>query len=217
MAANYGINLEVRVKAQKLKIFNDRIKNTQERVAKANKFLDELAKSVDGRAVPSISNLSKTLDEANKAFRNAAVNTPQARRAAEDFAKANKLVNETLKEQNILLQDAQAKINKKPALQNKFTTSSSPFKSSRDFLGRTDSEINALLDQRGEDMMKVQDALKPTLQGTRLQQEENAKINKQLDESAKLYMVQNKEIKDIANTIRTKKIKQLEAEAKIEI
>ena len=216
MAANYGINLEVRVKAQKLKIFNDRIKNTQERVAKANKFLDELAKNVDGRAVPSISNLSKTLDEANKAFRNAAVNTPQARRAAEDFAKANKLVNETLKEQNILLQDAQAKINKKPALQNKFTTSSSPFKSSRDFLGRTDSEINALLDQRGEDMMKVQDALKPTLQGTRLQQEENAKINKQLDESAKLYMVQNKEIKDIANTIRTKKIKQLEAEAKIE-
>ena len=216
MAANYGINLEVRIKAQKLKIFNDRIKNTQHRVKKANEFLNELAKSNDKTAVPSINNLTKTLNEANKAFRDAAVGTPQAKRAAEDFAKATKLVNETLKEQNILLQDAQAKINKRPVLQNKFTTTSSPFAASRDPLGRTDAEINQMLDQRAEDVMKVQNALKPTLQGTKLQQRENAEINRQLDKSAELYMIQNKEIKDIANTIRTKKIKQLEAEAKIE-
>ena len=177
MAANYGINLEVRIKAQKLKIFNDRIENTQQKVKKANEFLDKLAKSVDGRAVPSISNLTKTLSEANKAFRDAAVNTPQAKRAAEDFAKANILVNETLKQQNMLLQDAQAKLNKRPVLQNQFTTSSSPFKSSRDFLGRTDAEINASLDQRGEDMMKVQNALKPTLQGNKVQIEQNKAIN----------------------------------------
>ena len=139
MAANYGINLEVRIKAQKLKIFNDRIKNTQERVAKANEFLNKLAKSNDKTAVPSINNLTKSLNEANKAFRDAAVGTPQAKRAAEDFAKANKLVNETLKEQNILLQDAQAKINRKPTLQNKFTTTSSPFAASRDSLGRTNA------------------------------------------------------------------------------
>lgn len=216
MAANYGINLEVRIKAQKLKIFNDRIKNTQERVKKANEFLNELAKSNDKTAVPSINNLTRSLNEANKAFRDAAVGTPQAKRAAEDFAKATKLVNETLKEQNILLQDAQTKINKRPVLQNKFTTSSSPFAPSRDPLGRTDAEINRMLDQRAEDVMKVQNALKPTLQGTRLQQRENAEINRQLDKSAELYMIQNKEIKDIANTIRTKKIKELEAEAKIQ-
>lgn len=223
MAANYGINLEVRIKAQKLKIFNDRIKNTQERVAKANKFLNELAKSNDKTAVPSINNLTKSLNEANKAFRDAAVGTPQAKRAAEDFAKATKLVNETLKEQNILLQDAQAKINKRPVLQNKFTTTSSPFAASRDFLGRSNAEINALLDDKADLVMKqqeeakaVQNALRPTLQGNRLQQQQNAIINKQLDERAELYMIQNKEIKDIANTIRTKKIKELEAEAKIE-
>jgi len=223
VAANYGINLEVRIKAQKLKIFNDRIKNTQERVAKANEFLNKLAKSNDKTAVPSINNLTKSLNEANKAFRDAAVGTPQAKRAAEDFAKANKLVNETLKEQNILLQDAQAKINRKPTLQNKFTTTSSPFAASRDSLGRTNAEINALLDDRADLVMKqqeeakaVQNALRPTLQGNRLQQQQNAIINKQLDERAELYMIQNKEIKDIANTIRTKKIKELEAEAKIE-
>ena len=139
MAANYGINLEVRIKAQKLKIFNDRIKNTQDRVKKANEFLDNLAKSVDGKAVPSISNLSKTLNEANKAFRDAAVGTPQAKRAAEDYAKATKLVNETLREQNLLLEDAQLKLNKRPGLQNKFTTTSSPFAASRDFLGRSNA------------------------------------------------------------------------------
>ena len=223
MAANYGINLEVRIKAQKLKIFNDRIKNTQDRVKKANEFLDNLAKSVDGKAVPSISNLSKTLNEANKAFRDAAVGTPQAKRAAEDYAKATKLVNETLREQNLLLEDAQLKLNKRPGLQNKFTTTSSPFAASRDFLGRSNAEINALLDDKADLVMKqqeeakaVQNALKPTLQGNRLQQQQNATINKQLDERAELYMIQNQEIKDIANTIRTKKIKELEAEAKIQ-
>ena len=223
MAANYGINLEVRIKAQKLKIFNDRIKNTQDRVAKANKFLNELAKSVDGTAVPSISNLTKSLNEANKAFRDAAVGTPQAKRAAEDYAKASKLVNETLREQNLLLEDAQLKLNKRPGLQNKFTTTSSPFAASRDSLGRTSAEINALLDDRADLVMKqqeeakaVQNALKPSLQGNRLQQQQNTIINKQLDERAELYMIQNQEIKNIANTIRTKKIKELEAEAKIE-
>jgi hypothetical protein len=223
VAANYGINLEVRIKAQKLKIFNDRIKNTQDRVKKANEFLDNLAKSVDGKAVPSISNLSKTLNEANKAFRDAAVGTPQAKRAAEDYAKATKLVNETLREQNLLLEDAQLKLNKRPGLQNKFTTTSSPFAASRDFLGRSNAEINALLDDKADLVMKqqeeakaVQNALKPTLQGNRLQQQQNATINKQLDERAELYMIQNQEIKDIANTIRTKKIKELEAEAKIQ-
>jgi len=223
VAANYGINLEVRIKAQKLKIFNDRIKNTQDRVAKANKFLNELAKSVDGTAVPSISNLTKSLNEANKAFRDAAVGTPQAKRAAEDYAKASKLVNETLREQNLLLEDAQLKLNKRPGLQNKFTTTSSPFAASRDSLGRTSAEINALLDDRADLVMKqqeeakaVQNALKPSLQGNRLQQQQNTIINKQLDERAELYMIQNQEIKNIANTIRTKKIKELEAEAKIE-
>ena len=223
MAANYGINLEVRIKAQKLKIFNDRIKNTQERVAKANEFLNKLAKSNDKTAVPSINNLTKSLNEANKAFRDAAVSTPQAKRAAEDYAKATKLVNETLREQNLLLEDAQLKLNKRPGLQNKFTTTSSPFAASRDFLGRSNAEINALLDDKADLVMKqqeeakaVQNALRPTLQGNRLQQQQNAIINKQLDERAELYMIQNKEIKDIANTIRTKKIKELEAEAKIE-
>jgi len=223
VAANYGINLEVRIKAQKLKIFNDRIKNTQERVAKANEFLNKLAKSNDKTAVPSINNLTKSLNEANKAFRDAAVGTPQAKRAAEDFAKATKLVNETLREQNLLLEDAQLKLNKRPGLQNKFTTTSSPFAASRDSLGRTNAEINALLDDKADLVMKqqeeakaVQNALRPTLQGNRLQQQQNAIINKQLDERAELYMIQNKEIKDIANTIRTKKIKELEAEAKIE-
>jgi len=223
VAANYGINLEVRIKAQKLKIFNDRIENTQKKVAKANEFLDKLAKSVDGRAVPSISNLTKTLSEANKAFRDAAVNTPQAKRAAEDFAKANILVNETLKQQNMLLQDAQAKLNKRPVLQNQFTTSSSPFTASRDSLGRSNAEINALLDDKASLVMKqqeeakaVQNALRPSLQGNRLQVEQNKIINQQLDERAQLYMTQNKELKDIANTIRTKKIRALEEEAKIE-
>ena len=214
--ANYGINIDVKVKAQQLQKFNKEISATQLKVTAANRSIHNFAKTFSGIAVPSIQNFERTLARANEAFREAAVGTPQAKRAAEDFAKATKLVNETLKEQNILLQDAQAKINKRPVLQNKFTTTSSPFAPSRDPLGRTDAEINQMLDQRAEDVMKVQNALKPTLQGTKLQQRENAEINRQLDKSAELYMIQNKEIKDIANTIRTKKIKQLEAEAKIE-
>ena len=213
---NYGINLDVKVKAQQLQKFNKEISATQLKVTAANRSIHNFAKTFSGIAVPSIQNFEKTLARANEAFREAAVGTPQAKRAAEDFAKATKLVNEALKEQNILLQDAEAKINKRPVLQNKFTTTSSPFAPSRDPLGRTDAEINRMLDQRAEDVMKVQNALKPTLQGTKLQQRENAEINRQLDKSAELYMIQNKEIKDIANTIRTKKIKQLEAEAKIE-
>ena len=178
---NYGINLDVKVKAQQLQKFNKEISATQLKVTAANRSIDNFAKTFSGIAVPSIQNFEKTLARANEAFREAAVGTPQAKRAAEDFAKATKLVNEALKEQNILLQDAQAKINKKPALQNKFTTTSSPFAPSRDPLGRTDAEINRMLDQRAEDVMKVQNALKPTLQGTKLQQRENAEINRQLD------------------------------------
>ena len=213
---NYGINLDVKVKAQQLQKFNKEISATKLKVIAANRQIDNFAKTFSGIAVPSIQNFEKALARANEAFREVAVGTPQAKRAAEDFAKATKLVNEALKEQNILLQDAEAKINKRPVLQNKFTTTSSPFAPSRDPLGRTDAEINRMLDQRAEDVMRVQNALKPTLQGTKLQQRENAEINRQLDKSAELYMIQNKEIKDIANTIRTKKIKQLEAEAKIE-
>jgi len=221
--ANYGINLEVKIRAQKLKQFNDNIKKSQDTIKGANQSIDKLAKSVNGSAVPSISNLNKILNEANKAFRDSAVGTPQATKAAENFAKATQLVNETLKQQNQLLEDIQQKQVKRPVLQNKFTTTSSPFAASRDSLGRSNAEINALLDDKADLVMKqqeeakaVQNALKPTLQGNRLQQQQNAIINKQLDERAELYMIQNQEIKNIANTIRTKKIKELEAEAKIE-
>ena len=221
--ANYGINIDVKVKAQQLQKFNKEISATKLKVIAANRQIDNFAKTFSGIAVPSIQNFEKALARANEAFREVAVGTPQAKRAAEDFAKATKLVNETLREQNLLLEDAQLKHNKRPGLQNKFTTTSSPFAASRDSLGRSNAEINALLDDKADLVMKqqeeakaVQNALKPTLQGNRLQQQQNAIINKQLDERAELYMIQNQEIKNIANTIRTKKIKELEAEAKIE-
>ena len=216
MAGNYGITLEVKTRAEKLDKFNNKIVETQKKVTAAGNAILRKAEIIEKNAIPNIQNFGKALNDANKAFREAASGTPQATRAAEDFVKATKLVNEELARQNQLLEDVRQKQIKKPVLQNKFTTTSSPFAPSRDPLGRTDAEINRMLDQRAEDVMKVQNALKPTLQGTKLQQRENAEINRQLDKTAELYMIQNKEIKDIANTIRTKKIKQLEAEAKIE-
>ena len=214
--ANYGITLEVKTRAEKLKAFNDRIEQTQNKVNKANDAILKMAKVVEQNAIPNIGNLKKTLSDANKAFREAASGTPQATRAAEDFVKATKLVNEELSRQSQLLEDVQQKQITKPALQNKFTTSSSPFAPSRDPLGRTDAELNRMLDQRAEDVVRVQKALKPTLEGNRVQIEQNKIINEQLDNRAELYMTQQKELKDIANTIKNKKIKALEAEAKIE-
>jgi len=216
VAGNYGITLEVKTRAEKLDKFNNKIAETQRKVTAAGNAILRKAEIIEKNAIPNIQNFGQALNDANKAFREAASGTPQATRAAEDFVKATKLVNEELARQNQLLEDVRQKQIKKPVLQNKFTTTSSPFAPSRDPLGRTDAEINRMLDQRAEDVMRVQNALKPTLQGTKLQQRENAEINRQLDKTAELYMIQNKEIKDIANTIRTKKIKQLEAEAKIE-
>jgi len=97
--ANYGINIDVKVKAQQLQKFNKEISATQLKVTAANRSIHNFAKTFSGIAVPSIQNFEKTLARANKAFREAAIGTPQATRATKDYLKALTLSNEALAKQ----------------------------------------------------------------------------------------------------------------------
>ena len=237
MATNYTLNIDVKARADKLKQFQDRLDKTQERVKQTNKSLETFYGQTR-RVAENIGNLNQQLNQAARTFNKSTLGTKGATDAAKDFIRATENLNKGLRERKQLLEDIQTKEfnqrGKTSGLQNKFTTGSSPFASARDPLGRTNEEINALLDERAkivqkniddqaklviknkEEMDIVRRSLQPRLKGTRLQQEENKLVNEELDRRAELFMLQQKEIKNIANTIRTKKIKEIQNEAKIE-
>ena len=101
--ANYGINIDVKVKAQQLQKFNKEISATQLKVTAANRSIHNFAKTFSGIAVPSIQNFERTLARANKAFREAAIGTPQATQAARNFVRANMELNTALEAEAKLL------------------------------------------------------------------------------------------------------------------
>lgn len=101
--ANYGINIDVKVKAQQLQKFNKEISATQLKVTAANRSIHNFAKTFSGIAVPSIQNFERTLARANKAFREAAIGTPQATQAARNFVRANMELNKGLETEAKLL------------------------------------------------------------------------------------------------------------------
>ena len=103
--ANYGINIDVKVKAQQLQKFNKEISATQLKVTAANRSIHDFAKTFSGIAVPSIQNFERTLARANKAFREAAIGTPQATQAARNFVRANMELNKGLEEKAKLLKE----------------------------------------------------------------------------------------------------------------
>ena len=103
--ANYGINIDVKVKAQQLQKFNKEISATQLKVTAANRSIHNFAKTFSGIAVPSIKNFERTLARANKAFREAAIGTPQATQAARNFVRANMELNKGLEAEAKLLKE----------------------------------------------------------------------------------------------------------------
>jgi len=103
--ANYGINIDVKVKAQQLQKFNKEISATQLKVTAANRSIHNFAKTFSGIAVPSIQNFERTLARANKAFREAAIGTPQATQAARNFVRANMELNKGLEAEAKLLKE----------------------------------------------------------------------------------------------------------------
>ena len=104
--ANYGINIDVKIKAGKLTNFNRVLDQTNEKINKANEKLKGFA-SITKNIKPvteSFNNLSMMVNKANKAFNEATLGTPQATQAARNLVKANEELNLGLEKRAKLLQ-----------------------------------------------------------------------------------------------------------------
>ena len=106
--ANYNIDIGVKVQSQQLDQFNKKLKSTETLINNANKSIRNYQKG-NLEVVKSINGVNEVLNQASKNFREVAVGTPQATRAAKEFVKAEQLVNKTLAEQEKLLQNTRRK------------------------------------------------------------------------------------------------------------
>jgi len=106
--ANYNIDIGVKVKAQQLDQFNKKIKSTTDLIKNANNSIKNYQKG-NLELVRSINGVNTVLSTASKNFKEVAVGTPQATRAAKEFVKAEQLVNKTLAEQEKLLETVRRK------------------------------------------------------------------------------------------------------------
>jgi len=106
--ANYNIDIGVKVQSQQLDQFNKKLKSTETLINNANKSIKNYQKG-NLEVVKSINGVNEVLNQASKNFREVAVGTPQATRAAKEFVKAEQLVNKTLAEQEKLLQNTRRK------------------------------------------------------------------------------------------------------------
>ena len=106
--ANYNIDIGVKVQSQQLDQFNKKLKSTETLINNANKSIKNYQKG-NLEVVKSINGVNEVLNQASKNFREVAVGTPQATRAAKEFVKAEQLVNKTLAEQEKLLENTRRK------------------------------------------------------------------------------------------------------------
>ena len=106
--ANYNIDIGVKVQSQQLDQFNKKLRSTETLINNANKSIKNYQKG-NLEVVKSINGVNAVLNQASKNFREVAVGTPQATRAAKEFVKAEQLVNKTLAEQEKLLENTRRK------------------------------------------------------------------------------------------------------------
>ena len=106
--ANYNIDIGVKVQSQQLDQFNKKLKSTATLIKNANQSIKNYEKR-NLEVVKSINGVNTALNQASKNFREVAVGTPQATRAAKEFVKAEQLVNKTLAEQQKLLENTRRK------------------------------------------------------------------------------------------------------------
>ena len=106
--ANYNIDIGVKVQSQQLDQFNKKLRSTETLINNANKSIRNYEKG-NLEIVKSINGVTAVLNQASKNFREVAVGTPQATRAAKEFVKAEQLVNKTLAEQEKLLENTRRK------------------------------------------------------------------------------------------------------------
>ena len=193
----YKADIQLAVKGlNELKNLNLNLDRNGKAIDRSNEKLLKFSSFVSSRFVPSVQNFSAALQKANANLNKASLNSEQARKAATNLVRAENEVNDVLQQRAALIEKARGKT---PGLGNEFTTSSSPFQSSRDALGRTAEEQNAILDARAkkiaeinekneEEFALVKKALAPKVKGTKIQQEENKQINETLNLRAKELM-----------------------------
>jgi len=104
--ANYGINIDVKIKAGQLTNFNRALDKTNEKIEKANAKIKGFA-SITNNIKPltqSFNDLSMMVNKANTAFNKSTLGTPQATQAAKNLVKANEEFNLGLEKRAKLLQ-----------------------------------------------------------------------------------------------------------------
>ena len=105
--ANYGINIDVKIKAGQLTNFNKLLDNTNKRIDAANKNIQRFASLSPKHIRPvseSFNNLTMMVNKANAAFNKSTLGTPQAADAARNLVKANEELNLGLEKRAKLLQ-----------------------------------------------------------------------------------------------------------------
>ena len=104
--ANYGINIDVKVKAGQLTNFNRALDITNKKIDKANEKIKGFASITDNikPLTQSFNNLSTVVSKANAAFNKSTLGTPQATQAARNLVKANEEFNIGLEKRAKLLE-----------------------------------------------------------------------------------------------------------------
>ena len=105
--ANYGINIDVKIKAGQLTNFNKLLDNTNKRIDAANKNIQRFASLSPKHIRPvsqSFNDLSMMVNKANAAFNKSTLGTPQAVDAARNVVRANEEFNKGLEKRAKLLE-----------------------------------------------------------------------------------------------------------------
>ena len=105
--ANYGINIDVKIKAGKLTNFNRVLDQTNQKIDKANAKIKGFASLIPDSIRPltqSFNDLSAVVSKANAAFNKSTLGTPQATQAARNLVKANEEFNIGLEKRAKLLE-----------------------------------------------------------------------------------------------------------------
>ena len=90
--ANYGINIDVKIKAGQLTNFNRTLDQTDDKINKVNEKLKGITSLIPKSIKPltqSFNDLSAVVSKANAAFNKSTLGTPQATQAARNLVKAN--------------------------------------------------------------------------------------------------------------------------------
>ncbi len=105
--ANYGINIDVKIKAGQLTNFNRTLDQTDDKINKVNEKLKGITSLIPKSIKPltqSFNDLSAVVSKANAAFNKSTLGTPQATQAARNLVKANEEFNIGLEKRAKLLE-----------------------------------------------------------------------------------------------------------------